>query len=315
MTADLLNPIFQNLDKARSHFEAIRWPSGPVCSHCGSVDAATLVKGKSHRPGMYQCNACREPFTVTTGTVMESSHIPLNKWALAFHLMAASKKGVSAHQLHRMLGITYKSAWFMAHRIREAMGENVLAPFGGGGMAVEVDETFIGQQGERMFGGRLQKKRGTGDKHQIVTLVERGGRARSIKVDKMTRSHITEIVRDNLKRDSVLNTDEAGHYRGVGREFEKHDTVNHARKEYVRDEATTNTVEGFFSIFKRGMKGIYQHCDEKHLHRYLAEFDFRYNHRTLLGYSDGERAEKAVKGIVGKRLTYRRINERQAPTA
>ncbi|MDB5407748.1 MAG: putative transposase [Rhodospirillales bacterium] len=301
MTADLTNPIFQDEIKARAHFEAIRWPNGPVCSHCGTINAATLVKGKSHRPGMYQCNACREPFTVTTGSVMESSHIPLHKWALAFHLMAASKKGISAHQLHRMLGITYKSAWFMAHRIREAMSDSSGGQLGGAGEIVEVDETYLGQAVENRG---QRSKQGGGDKRMVVTLVERNGRARSIHADRMKRDQVARIVRDNLDRKSAMMTDEARLYWKVGREFARHEMVKHAGKEFVRGDAYTNTVEGFFSIFKRGMRGIYQHCGDRHLHRYLAEFDFRYSNRIKLGVDDVERTMRAIKGAEGKRLTY-----------
>jgi transposase-like protein len=301
MTADLMNPIFHDEAKARIHFETIRWPNGPVCSHCGSVNTATLVNGKSHRVGMYQCNACREPFTVTTGSVMESSHLPLTKWALAFHLMAASKKGISAHQLHRMLGITYKSAWFMAHRIREAMKDSNPESMGGSGKTVEVDETYIGQKVE--FRGQ-SRKQGGGDKRMVVTLVERGGRSRSVHVEEMRE--VMKTVRDNLDRASTLMTDEAHHYRGVGREFERHETVMHSGKEYVRGGLWhTNTVEGFFSIFKRGMRGVYQHCGDRHLHRYLTEFDFRYSNRIALGVDDVMRTVRAIKGAEGKRLTYR----------
>jgi transposase-like protein len=307
MTADLTNPIFQNETEARKHFETIRWPNGPVCSQCGAVsEHVTKLEGKSHRPGLYQCNACRETFTVTTGSVMESSHIPLHKWALAFHLMASSKKGIAAHQLHRMLGITYKSAWFMAHRIREAMSDKGSGPLGGDGKTVEVDETYHGPSGD-VFRNKegWSKKRGTGDKRMVVTLVERGGRARSIHGDKLNKNEVANIVRENLDRASAMMTDEARMYRGIGREFAKHETVMHAGKEYVRGDAHTNTVEGFFSIFKRGMVGVYQHCGDRHLQRYLNEFDFRYSNRVALGVDDVLRTMRAIKGAEGKRLTYR----------
>jgi hypothetical protein len=241
---------------------------------------------------------------VTIGTLYERSHIPLHKWLLATHLMSSSKKGISAHQLHRLLGITYKSAWFMAHRIRESMKDTSTEPMGGKGKAVEMDETYIGHK------RGYTKAKGVGHKMAVVSLVERGGKVRSFKVDRATGPALAKIARENAKSESNFNTDEAVRYRAIGKTFAKHDVVNHGQAEYARGDATTNTIEGFFSIFKRGMKGVYQHCDERHLHRYLAEFDFRYSNRAKLGVSDSERAEKAVAGIVGKRLTYRRINER-----
>jgi transposase-like protein len=302
---DLTNPIFTDESVARAHMEAIRWPSGePACPHCGVEGEATLVKGKSHRPGLYQCNACREPFTVTVGTVMEKSHLPLNKWMLGFHLMASSKKGISAQQLHRMLGITYKSAWFMAHRIREAMREGPLStpPLGGNGKVVEADETYIGRKEGR------KKMAGKGHKRTVLGLVERGGQARSFHVERTNIENIVPIVRANIAAESKLATDEAPHYRKVGREFADHLMVQHSDDEYVRGEAHVNTAEGLFSVFKRGMQGVYQHCGEQHLHRYLAEFDFRYSHRAKLGISDRDRADKALRGIEGKHLTYGQVS-------
>lgn len=306
MGINLTDPIFTDEKKARAHFEALRWPNGPVCPHCKEAKQATLVKGKSHRPGMYQCNACREPFSVTVGTVMERSHIPLNKWALGFHLYAASKKGFSAHQLSRSIGVTYKSAWFMSHRIREAMGETNPPPLGGGGKVVEVDETFIGKPDRIYVKGRgWQGQRGTGTKRKIITLVERGGGARSFKVDNFRPEVIRKVLFENASKESRLHTDEAHHYRKPGREFVAHERVIHSSNEYARGDVTTNTVEGFFSIFKRGMRGIYHHCSEQHLQRYLYEFDFRYSNRMALGINDAERAAKAIRGAEGKRLTYR----------
>jgi transposase-like protein len=287
---------------AYAYVEARIWPNGRICPKCGVVDRSGPLKGKSNRIGLYKCYACRAPFTVKVGTIFEDSHIQMRDWLAAIYLICSSKKGISSNQLHRTLGITLKSAWFLSHRIREAMADNVLPPLGGGGMAVEVDETYMGQTEE--FRGQ-PSKRGGSDKRMIVTLVERGGRARSIHADRLKKNEINRIVLENLKRDSVLNTDEASHYRGVGREFTRHDHVMHAGKEYVRGEASTNTVEGFFSIFKRGMRGIYQHCGDRHLHRYLAEFDFRYSNRVALGVDDASRTEAALRGVVGKRLTYR----------
>jgi transposase-like protein len=314
---DLTAPIFNDEDAARAHFEAIRWPNGPVCPHCGVENEATLVKGKSHRPGMYQCNACREPFTVKVGSVMESSHIPMHKWALGFHLMAASKKGMSAQQLHRMLGITYKSAWFMAHRIREAMADTDPAPLGGKDVTVEVDETYINRPSkvpQRFVNGRgWVGVSGTGgDKMKVVTLVERGGRARSIKVESLTAANIMKIVTENASKESGLMTDEARFYPKIGREFASHSTVPQGKGEYVRGLAHTNTVEGFFSIFKRGMRGVYQHCGDRHLHRYLAEFDFRYSNRIALGVDDVMRAERAIRAAADKRLTYKQSSSARA---
>ncbi len=307
-TADLTNPIFNDETAAREYLEASRWPDAVSCPHCGGLDKIKKMEGKSHRPGLFLCGSCRGNFSVTVGTVYERSHIPLHKWLLATHLMSASKKGISAHQLHRMLGITYKSAWFMCHRIREAMKiDGNEPPMGGEGKVIEADETYIGQKH-----GYTPGDRGYGHKVAVVSLVERNGRARSFKVDKANVATIGKIVRDNSDKASALNTDEAAAYKQVGKEFASHEAVQHSKKEYVRGDVHSNTVEGFFSIFKRGMKGVYQHCDERHLHRYLAEFDFRYSNRAKLGCTDKERADKALKGIVGKRLTYRRINEREA---
>jgi transposase-like protein len=266
----------------------------------------TKLEGEKHRPGLYQCNepACREQFTVTVGTVFERSKIPLSKWLHALFLMVSSKKGVSAHQVHRMLGISYKSTWFMMHRLREAMRPAVTTPLGGNGKAVEVDETFIGNI------KHVRKARGTGHKNVVLTLVERGGSARSFHIDSTSVADIAPIVRANVHREAELMTDEARHYKEIGRDFASHDAVNHSKDEYARYEQarmiSTNTVEGYYSIFKRGMKGVYQHCGEKHLHRYLAEFDFRYSNRSGLGVEDAERAALLAHGIKGKRLTYRR---------
>jgi transposase-like protein len=294
-------PIFKDETAAREHLEAIRWPTGPVCPHCGEAENVTRMVGKSHRPGLFQCNSCRENFTVTVGTVMERSHIPLHKWVLAFDLMASSKKGMSAHQLHRMLGITYKSAWFMCHRIRESMRDMAPTPMGGEGKTVEIDETFIG----RKKGKRI--RRGHTHKHAILSLVERDGGVRSFKLDGLKVRDIAPIVRRNVERKTSIVTDDATIYPDVTFGFVNHSAVNHSAKEWVKrgqSDVHTNTIEGFFSVFKRGMKGVYQLCGEKHLHRYLAEFDFRYNNRIGLGVDDAERAVRAVLGSTGKRLTY-----------
>lgn len=293
--------IFTDPEAARAHLEGLLWPSGtPCCPHCGVVGENTLIKGKSVRPGLYQCNACRKPFSVTIGTIMEKSHIPLNKWVLGFHLMASSKKGISAHQLHRQLGITYKAAWFMAHRIREAMKPANPSPMGGEGKTIESDETYIGRKEGRKL------KRGVGHKMAVLSLVERGGKVRSFKIDSATRETIQGIMHKHVSPDSRLMTDEASHYgHGVG--VKNHERVNHGAGEYARGDVSTNTIEGFFSIFKRGMTGVYQHCGEQHLQRYLVEFDFRYSHREKTGYNDDARTARAIAGAEGRRLTYHQV--------
>jgi transposase-like protein len=305
---DLTNPIFTDLEAARAHFEAIRWPNGPYCPYCGVTgDRIAALGGKSMGAGWYHCKDCRRKFTAAVGTIYERSHIPLTKWFLATHLMCSSKKAMSAHQLGRMLGLPYKTAWFMAHRIREAMTESDPRPLGGNGKVVEADEVYIGKQPYEFTNDMgWHKKRSGSDKIKVLTMVERGGRARSIKIESLKAPEIRKHLVTNVWRDSELHTDEANHYRRVGREFAKHETVNHAIKEYARGSITTNTVEGFFSIFRRGMRGVYQHCGEQHLQRYLTEFDFRYSNRIALGVDDAERAARAVKGAEGKRLTYRR---------
>ena len=286
----LSNPYFHHEKAAFAHLEKLLWINGVVCPHCGVVDKAGRlkgVKGKNGkvRLGLWKCYECRKQFTVRGGTVFESAHIPLHKWLQAVHLMASSKKGISAHQLHRTLEITYKSAWFLAHRIREAMRDGKLSPMGGNGKTVEVDETYIG----RLQG--VAKPRGGGaHKNIVMTLVERGGSARSFHIDATALNEVTKIVRENVNRETVINTDEGRWYNQIGAHFMSHDAVNHSREEYVRysagDTITTNTVEGYYSIFKRGMKCVYQHCSEKQLHRYLAEFDFRYSNRVALGVDD-----------------------------
>jgi transposase-like protein len=311
---NLTDKIFHDEDAAREHLEAIRWPEGPFCPLCGNADPQTITKmeGKSHRLGLYQCNACREPFTVTVGTVMERSHVPLHKWVLGFHLMAASKKGVSAHQLMRTLGLgSYRTAWFLAHRIREAMKEASPDPMGGGGKIIEADETYYGKletprkRSKYATPPTKQGKGGGAQKRAILGLVERGGKVRTFHIPRASAADVREVIVKNVSRKSTLNTDESNIYTRLGEEFAAHTTVNHARGEYKRGDTHTNTVENVWSVFKRGMHGTYQHCGEAHLHRYLAEFDFRYNRRAKLGISDGERAADAVRGAEGKRLMYR----------
>ncbi|MCZ6495048.1 MAG: IS1595 family transposase [Alphaproteobacteria bacterium] len=298
-------PYFTDPDAAREHLEQIRWPDGPYCPHCGGTEKIAKIGGKKHRPGLYRCNDCRGHFTVTVGTVFERSKIPLNKWFLATYLLCSSKKGISSHQLHRTLGVTYKTAWFITHRIRESMRDNDPAPMGGSGSAVEVDETFIGRDKTRKPKGQ-KKGRGTWHMNKVLSLVDRGtGQARSMVIKDLKTTTIYPIVRQNVRRESRLMTDDAHHYRNLGKEFAQHGVVRHSAGQYVqrRDRTIhTQTIEGFFSIFKRGMRGIYQHCGSQHLHRYLAEFDFRYNRREI---SDIERTFEAMKGIESKRLFYR----------
>jgi transposase-like protein len=297
---DLTNPAFTDEDKAREVIEASRWPNGAACPHCGLSETVSKLGGKSMGPGWYHCRQCREKFTVRTGTLYERSHIPLHKWLLATHLLTSSKKGMSAHQLFRMLSFgSYRTAWFMAHRIREGMRSGDLAPIGGAGGTVEADGTFIGRK------DGSTKRRGHGHKNAVLALVERGGRVRSFHVDGVGAADIIPIVKANVAKETAMMTDEGGHYFTLGDHFASHESVSHKADEYVRGLVHTNTIEGYFSVFKRGMKGVYQHCSEKHLHRYLAEFDFRYNTRSRLGVEDGERAAKALKGIEGRRLTYR----------
>ena len=304
---NLSDPIFTDADQARAYLEAQRWPNGAVCPHCGGTDKNTKLEGKAHRPGLYQCGDCREQFTVTVGTVFERSKVPLNKWLLATHLMASSKKGISAHQLHRSIGVTYKTAWFMFHRIREAMRNDEPANFGSGGGIVEVDETFIGRHKAK------EVKRGVGHKYKILALVDRStGMSRAIVIVDLKVNTIAPIVRANVAKEATLMTDEAGTYKIIGRRhFDAHKFVRHSEGEYVnREDRTihTNTIEGYFSIFKRGMKGVYQHCGRQHLHRYVAEFEFRYNHRTANDWTDTERAAEILKAAEGRRLTYRRTD-------
>jgi transposase-like protein len=321
---DLTTPIYTDANKAREHLEAIHWPHGPLCPHCGNANSNRINKleGKSTRPGVYKCNECRAPFSVTVGTVFERSKIPLNKWVLGSHLYAASKKGMSAHQLHRMLGVTYKTAWFMAHRIREAMKEDVKSAgsIGGEGKTVEADETYIGKREtpRKLARGRIAKltkggKSGGAQKRIVVGLVERGGKAGIFHLNDATAATVRDVLVRNVDRASILYTDSSRLYTKTGEEYATHRTTNHAKGEYARREGDvvvhSNTIEGVFSVFKRGMVGVYQHCGEAHLHRYLAEFDFRYSRRAALKISDAERAEDLLRMARDKRLIYRRTGE------
>lgn len=327
MKSDLENPIFTDEEKAREWLEAQRWPDGPTCPHCKKRDGVKVLPVTRSKPskkhpegvlqtGWFHCNPCRKRFTVRVGTLYERSHIPLHKWLYATHLLCSSKKGISALQLHRMLGVSRKSAWFMAHRIREGMRETNPTPMGGEGQIVEADETYFGNvkaaRVKKVFinGRGWVRAGGGGDaKFKVVSLVERNGRARSVHVPYLTANNVRKVLTKNVLRKSDLMTDNARLYDTVGKEFNSHETVNHSIYEYARGIVHTNTIEGFFSIFKRGMRGIYQHCSEAHLHRYLAEFDFRYSNREALGRNDAARTLEAIKGIEGKRLTYRGTNQ------
>jgi transposase-like protein len=309
MAADIQNPAFNDNEKARVALEAIRWPDGPVCPHCGCCDPERIAlgKGKKHRPGLYYCADCNGQFTVTVGTVFERSKISLCKWLFAMHLMGSSKKGISAHQMHRMMGVTYKTAWFMMHRIREAMRDGNPAPMGGEGGQVQADETYYGNTSKRSKAYR----KGLNRKAVVVALVDPGnGQARAFHMPTgASAGEVRDILVRNADRKSTLVSDESKLYTKVGAEFIAHQTLIHSGREYVnKDGFTTNNVENFFGTFKRGMRGTYHLCGEQHLQRYLDEFAFRYNNRSGLGVSDGERAALIAKGIEGKRLTYRPTN-------
>jgi transposase-like protein len=307
------DPRFTDAEAAAEYLESIRWPDGPVCPHCANPDnkPAYRIKHKTRR--LWKCGACRKQFTVTVGSIFESSHVPLNKWLLAFYLLCSSKKGMSAHQLHRMLGVTYKTAWFMAHRIRYAMQQPPFASRLSG--TVEVDETYVGGKKRRPNKKQYKpldpsspdpRKKTTGrgtEKTPVVALVERGGAVRSIRIANVTGETLGNAIREHVEPTAHLRTDSYPSYKKVGKEYASHETVDHLY-EYVRGDAHTNTAENFFSILKRGIDGIYHHVSEAHLHRYLSEFDFRYNNRTARGVSDAERTRKALEGSAGKRLTY-----------
>jgi transposase-like protein len=323
----LSKEYFHNEAKAFEHVESVLWPHGPTCPHCGNVDKIYCLEGvrsKSskknpegvERHGLKKCAACRQQFTVRVGTIFEESHIPLHKWLQAIHLMCSSKKGISSNQLHRVLEITLKSAWFLSHRIREAMREGNLGPIGGNGKTTEADETYFGKKSgptpTMTTSGRPFTKSGNaGPSHKraIIGLVERGGPVRTFHVERADKETVAQLVTDNISHESILYTDESRLYSDMAATFVDHQTTKHSAKEYVRYEGDavihSNTIENYFSVFKRGMKGIYQHCSEKHLHRYLAEFDFRYNNRVGLGVNDSHRALNALVGTQGKRLLYR----------
>lgn len=306
---------FHDEAAAYAYVEARVWPQGSTCPKCGTIERIGKLGGKSTRIGTYKCYECRKPFTVKVGTIFEDSHVPMHLWLQAMHFMCSSKKGVSSNQLHRTLGVTLKTAWFMSHRIRLAMADGGLAPLGGDGLAVEADETDFGKTDEPPVPSPQRKSapykskngRGPAGKRAFVSLVQRGGLVRSFHPEKADKATVTAIVKANVAPASNLMTDECRLYGEVKGHVAAHMTVKHSAGEYVRGEVYTNTIEGYFSIFKRGMRGIYQHCSERHLHRYLAEFDFRYNNRVKLGVNDVDRADNALRGVVGKRLTYRTV--------
>ena len=310
MSSALSAPHFHSEEAAFAYVEARIWPEGPVCPHCGGVERIGKLQGKSTRVGVWKCYQCRKPFTVKIGTIFESSHVALHIWLQAMYLIAGSKKGISSNQLHRVLGVTLKTAWFMSHRIREAMRDGGLDQFGSGGGIVEIDETFIGYDKTIKPEGE-KKGRGFAHKYKVLSLIDRDtGRARSMVVDSLKAADLLPILEANIAREARVMTDEAGQYRHLSRTFASHDFTRHSAVEYGRGEVHTNTIEGYFSIFKRGMKGVYQHCGKQHLHRYAAEFEFRYNNRVALGCNDADRADAMLKGIVGKRLTYETIGAR-----
>lgn len=313
MAEAILNqPQFQDADKAREYLESLRWPNGAVCPHCGNAAQDRIYKvtpnlEKKIRAGLYKCAECKEQFTVTVGTLFADSKVPLNKWLQACYLMASSKKGISSKQLERMLGVSYKTAWFMSHRIREAMTETGGGLLGGNGGPVEVDETYWGNTGKQAPGAR-----GYAHKMKVVSLVERNGKKRSFHVANVTAKTVTPILRDQVARNARLMSDETSVYNKVGKEFASHDKVNHSAGEYSRGDVTTNTVESSFAIFKRGLYGVFHSVSEKHLQRYATEFDFKWNHRAKMGYTDMQRADAMLAGIAGKRLMYRDSGSYQA---
>ena len=296
----LSRPEFHDEEAAYAYVEARVWPHGATCPKCGERDRVGKMGGASTRIGTYKCYQCRKPFTVKIGTIFEASHVPMHLWLQAIYLMCASKKGISSNQLHRTLGVTLKTAWFMSHRIREAMRDDTIGTFGNGGGVVEIDETFIGREPGK------EVKRGVGHKMKVLTLVDRtSGKAKSIVVDDLKIKTLLPILKENIAAEATVYTDEAMQYDNLRKHFAAHASVNHGAEEYVRGDVTTNTVEGYFSIFKRGMKGVYQHASKKHLHRYAAEFAFRYSNRVALGPDDKLRSDLVLMGVIGKRVLYR----------
>lgn len=313
--AILSQPHFCNEEAAFAYVEATLWPNGPTCPHCGNVDADRIgtlnVRSKPSkkspegaiRHGLRKCYACRKEFSVRVGTIFEDSHLPLHLWMQAIHLLSSGKKGISTRHIQRLLNCSMKTAWFLTHRIREIMGVSDAGtpPLGGEGKTIEADETYLGNKRDHAI------KAGAGHKRAVFTLVERGGKARSFYVERVTRDALSEIATKHADKASILNTDEALRYVKMGKSFKAHGVVNHSKNDYAHGDTTTNTVEGFFSVLKRGMFGTYQHVSENHLHRYLAEFDFRYSHREKLGVDDATRATYALRNAAGRRLTYDKV--------
>ena len=317
MSANINKDVLSSETKAREWFENLLWPDGPICPHCGLVDCSTKLNGTAHRPGVYKCKGCEKQFTVTVGTLFERSKIPLNKWLMALFLLASSKKGMSTHQMHRMLDVSYKSTWFMTMRLREAMRDGKLGPLGGQNKVVEADETYVGGKESNKHKAKRQRgMQGRGSKEAVFALVERGGKMRSHHIPEVSAKTLKPILHAQIDRKSYLMTDDSTVYPKLGEVFAGHGTVNHSIEEYVRGHFWhTNTVENYFSILKRGIVGTYHHVSQQHLKRYLGEFDFRYNERVALGVNDWTRAERLAKGITGKRLTYRRTRKQQADEA
>jgi transposase-like protein len=300
MANSILNaPHFQTEKAAFAYVEGKLWPNGPVCPFCGEAERVGRLNGKTTRPGLCKCYKCRKPFTVRIGTIFESSHLPLHLWLQIIHLMCASKKGISTRQIQRMLVCSMKTAWFLGHRIREAMKDGSLTPMGGEGKFLEADETYVGAEAGKKLG------RPPVEKQVVFSLVERKGRARSIHLPNVQANTLREALEENANRASHFRTDQLSAYIGIGWNFASHKSVNHSENEYVRGDAHTNNAEGFFSILKRGLYGVYQHVSDEHLQRYLTEFDFRYSNREKLGFNDVSRADIALQGVKGKRLTYR----------
>jgi len=305
MATPILNqPHFQDEDKAREYLEALRWPNGAICPHCGSMADHYQLQGKSHRAGVWKCKDCREQFSVTVGTLFERSKIKLNIWLQAVQLVSSAKNGISSMEIHRLLGVTQKTAWFMLHRIREAMKPESGGMLGGNGKIVEADETFWGNT-KRSKAAKQYKGRGYAHKEKIFSLVERGGNVRSFHVPAVTAKTLKPILKAQVDAGTHVMTDEMSSYTGIDADFAGHSTVTHSAGEYVRGNVHTNTIEGFFSRLKRGLIGTYHHVGSQHLKRYACEFDFRYNTRQKLGFTDSQRAEQVLRGIGGKRLTYR----------
>ena len=312
-------PRFHDPEAARQYLESVRWPNGAVCAHCGCVDRQSKLQGKSHRAGLYECGHCREQYTVTVGTVFERSKISLDKWLFAATLIASSKKGISSKQIERMVGVTYKTAWFMTHRLREAMKDTSGGLLGGGGKTIEADETYVGgKEKNKHASKRTPGTQGGVGKQTVFSLVERGGKVRSMHLPSVNATTLRPILDAQIKTaDTHLMTDGEGQYRLVAEMFASHEAVNHGAGEYVRGDAHTNTIEGYFSILKRGIIGTFHHVSPQHLQRYATEFDFRYNHRETrvkidgktvkAGFNDKERTDALLKSAEGKRLMYRRI--------